>query len=345
MTRQHPRSGPRWPWSWLPHRHRHRGATSRGTRRKLRLLGAGTLALVLLLVTTVALLVGRDEETPEAEAPETVSCARYGLDGVRVTARGPGGPTDGAVLDARVFGPGEEREDRFQLEHEHDGITSSYHVFAEDLDWDRPVGVVYHFHGDGAFEYESPQYTASCLAEVAREHNMLLVVPRTPDRAGEITWWEERDLNAQWFLSLVEERLEPEYDIDRSRTWLTGYSGGAQFISQELLADHVDLVPGGGAIMMGGGQAPDRPSAEPTSEQLQELRLRWDVGTEDDGTDPQAEFDALSAAWDGHHWYEEQGFERARIRYRDGVDHFGLPYARILQRALNAAEEGSQEQS
>ena len=77
------------------------------------------------------------------------------------------------------------------------------------------MGVVYHFHGDGAFEYESPQYTASCLAEVAREHNMLLVVPRTPDRAGEITWWEERDLNAQWFLSLVEERLEPEYDIDR----------------------------------------------------------------------------------------------------------------------------------
>lgn len=297
---------------------------------------------MVLLVATVALLVDRGDEPPEAAAPETVSCARYGLDGVRVTARGPGGPTDAAVLDARVFGPGEERQDRFQLEFEHDGITSSYHVFAEGLDWDRPVGVVYHFHGDGAFEYESPEYTSSCLAEVAREHNMLLVVPRTPDRSGETTWWEERDLNAQWFLALVEERLEPEYDIDRSRTWLTGYSGGAQFISQELLADHVDLVPGGGAIMMGGGQAPYRPSAEPTREQLRELRLRWDVGTEDDGTDPDATFDALSAAWDGHDWYEEQGYDHARIRYRDGVDHFGLPYARILDRMLTAAEDQAQ---
>ena len=45
------------------------------------------------------------------------------------------------------------------------------------------------------------------------------------------------------------------------------------------------------------------------------------------------------------HGRGRKGFERARIRYRDGVDHFGLPYARILQRALNAAEEDSQEQS
>ncbi|WP_424347132.1 hypothetical protein [Kocuria sp. CH-021] len=341
MTRQHPWRGLRWP----RHQHRHRGERSRRARRRLRLLAAGALALVVLLVATVALLVDRGaEESPEAEAPETVSCARYGLDGVRVTARGPGGPTDGAVLDARVFGPGQERQDRFQLEFEHEGITSSYHVFAEGLDWDRPVGVVYHFHGDGAFEYESPEYTSSCLAEVAREHNMLLVVPRTPDRSGDTTWWEERDHNGQWFRALVEERIEPEYDIDRSRTWLTGYSGGAQFISQELLADHVDLVPGGGAIMMGGGQAPDWPSAEPTREQLEELRLRWDVGTEDDGTDPQARFDALSAAWDGHHWYEDQGFEHVRIRTREGVDHFGLPYARILERMLSAAEERAEAQ-
>lgn len=148
-----------------------------------------------------------------------------------------------------------------------------------------------------------------------------------------------RDSNAQWFLALVEERLEPEYDIDRSRTWLTGYSGGAQFISQELLADHVDLVPGGGAIMMGGGQAPDSPSAEPTREQLRELRLRWDVGEEDDGRDSRARFDALSAAWDGHGWYERQGYEHTRIRVREDVDHFELPYARVLDRVLTSAEE------
>lgn len=311
---------------------------SRRSRRRLRALAATALGLVLLLLATVAVLVDRSgEPQPEAEAPETVSCDRYGLDGVRAEARGPGGPTDGTMLDSRVFGPGAERRDRFRLDFEHEGITGNYHVFAEGLDWDRPVGVVYHFHGDGAFEYENPEYTASCMAKVAQEHNLLLVVPRTPDRSGDTTWWEERDLNAEWFVALVEERLEADYDIDRSRTWLTGYSGGAQFISQNLLADHLDLVPGGGAIMMGGGQAPRSPDAEPTRDQLEDLLLRWDVGTEDDGTDPQARFDALSAAEDGYRWYERQGFEHARIRYREGVDHFGLPYARILERTLTAA--------
>lgn len=296
-------------------------------------------ALVLLLVAAVAVLVDRADEPPQVEAPETVSCSRYGLEGVRVQTRGPGASTDNGLFGSRVFGPGDQTRDRFGLGFAHAGVTSRYHVLAEGLDWSRPVGVVFHLHGDGAFEYESPEYSVSCMAEIARQHNMLLVVPRTPDRAGEPTWWEQRERNAQWFRALVERRVLADYDIDRSRTWLTGYSGGAQLISQELLADHIDLVPGGGAIMMGGGEAPGNASEDPTRAQLESLRLHWDVGTEDDGTDPRARFDALSAARAGHAWYERQGFDRASIRYRRGVDHFHLPYAAILDRQLAAAEE------
>ncbi|MFI7484278.1 hypothetical protein ACH9EU_17910 [Kocuria sp. M1R5S2] len=323
--------------------HRHRGAVPR-LRRRTRWLVTGALLLVLLLLAVVAVLVGRTPESPVTEAPETVSCTRWGLDGVRVTTRDPGRPADRGLFGRDAFGPGAETTDRFGLDFEHAGVTSGYHVLAEGLDWSRPVGVVLHLHGDGAFEYDNPQYSLSCMAEVALRHNMLLVVPRTPDTDGEATWWEHRDRNAAWFRALMEERVLVDYDVDRSRTWLTGYSGGAQFISQELLADHVDLLPGGGAVMMAGGEAPERASAEPTRSQLRELRLRWDVGTADDGDDPRARFDALSAARAGHAWYERQGYDHARIRYREGVDHFQLPYARILDRVLTAAEADTDEE-
>lgn len=294
---------------------------------------------MLLLVLLFALLLDRATAPVPPEAGETISCERYGLEGVRVEPLEPEDSSGRGIFDLDAFGPGEEPRNRFALGFEHGGVAGRYHVVAEGLDWSEPVGVIYHFHGDGAFEYESPQYSVSCMAEIARQHNMLLVVPRTPDRTGVPTWWESRDRNAAWFRGLVEERILTEYDVDPSRTWLTGYSGGAQLISQELLADHVDLVPGGGAIMMGGGEAPDGASSEPTPAQLAGLRLRWDVGLEDDGSDPKAPFDALSAARAGHAWYEERGYDHARIRYREGVDHFQLPYAGILDQVLTRAEQ------
>ena len=198
--------------------------------------------------------------------------------------------------------------------------------------------MVFRLHGDGAYEYEHPGHKVSCLAEVARSHNAVLVAPRTPDRQGEPTWWEDLDGNAEWFLALAEQRIFAEYDLDRSRTWLHGYSGGAEFISYELLADRADFLQGGGAVLSGGGGAPSTGTSEPTQEQLEQLVLHWDVGLEDDGTDPYAPFDALSAAAAGHAWYEDAGWARTSVRYREGVDHFELPEARVLDAAMTAGE-------
>ncbi len=303
------------------------------------------LGLVLLLALAVALaaLLDRSEEPPQAEPtehPATLSCHRYGMD-MDVPVRRREAAEERGLFGADLFGSGQRTQDRFDLGFEHDGVTSGYHVLAQGVDWSRPVGVVFRLHGDGAWEFESPEYNVSCLAEVARAHNMILVVPRTPDRSGDATWWEEREPNAAWFRALVEERLLADYDIDRSRTWLTGYSGGAQLIGQELLADHVDLVPGGGAILLGGGQGPRGAEAEPTRSQLRGLRLHWDVGRDDDGTDPRATFDALGAARHGHRWYERAGYDNVSLRVREGVDHFELPDVRILDEVLTEAEEAA----
>ena len=66
--------------------------------------------------------------------------------------------------------------------------------------------------------------------------------------------------------------------------------------------------------------------------------VRRDEGAEDDGTDPWAPFDALSAAAAGHAWYEDAGWARTSVRYREGVDHFELPEARVLDAAMTAGE-------
>ncbi|MUN63716.1 hypothetical protein GMA12_11265 [Kocuria sediminis] len=322
---------------------RQRPSRSSRRPRRGRWLLAAALVLVLALLTVLTALLDRPEPSPQAEE-ETLSCEPYGLD-LEAPVRQRQGAEDRGLFDGDLFGPAEQTQDRFDLTFEHAGVTSSYHVLAQGVDWSRPVGVVFRLHGDGAWEFESPEYNVSCLAEVARTHNMILVVPRTPDRAGEITWWEEAEQNAAWFRALVEERLLQDYDIDRSRTWLTGYSGGAQLIARELLADHVDLVPGGGAILLGGGQAPSGAEARPTRGQLRDLRLHWDVGEDDDGTDPKAIFNALGAARDGYRWYAQAGYDGVELRVREGVDHFELPDARILDRVLTRAEEDSADES
>lgn len=302
-----------------------------------RAVDVGILTAVSLLLVA-ATLVGRWAWAPSPAPGDQVSCAAYGLEDVSVAPRGGGHPLGaGPVLSG---GPrwAEGPSDRLDVAFEHDGTTSSYHVFADGIDWSEPVGVVFRLHGDGAYEYHHPEHKVSCLAEVARSHNAVLVAPRTPDRQGEPTWWEDLDGNADWFVALAEQRIFAEYDIDRSRTWLHGYSGGAEFISYEMLADRADFLPGGGAVLSGGGGAPSSGDSRPTDEQLEQLVLHWDVGLEDDGTDPWAPFDALSAAAAGHAWYEDAGYARTTVRYREGVDHFELPEARVLDAALTAGK-------
>lgn len=317
-----------------------RPAARRGPRRALLATLLVVLSAVLAALLVVATLGSRWPWHPAPTVGERISCAPYGLEGVEVVPRGGRGPLgDGPVRSGGQWR--EEPSDRLNVSFEHDGTTSSYHVFAEGVDRSRPVGVVFRLHGDGAYEFHHPQYKVSCLAEVARSHNMVLVAPRTPDRTDVPTWWEDLDGNAEWFEALAEEEIFPVYDVDRSRTWLHGYSGGAEFISYEMLADRVDFLPGGGAVLAGGGGAPFTASAQPSRQQLERLLLHWDVGRDDDGTDPRAPFDALAAAAAGHAWYEDAGYRRTSVRFRDGVDHFELPEARVLDQVLEAAERGS----
>ena len=66
---------------------------------------------------------------------------------------------------------------------------SEYHVYAQAIDWEQPVGVVYYFSGDyfrkSESEFHHPRgETLGTLAEEAAARNMLLVVPKSPAERG-----------------------------------------------------------------------------------------------------------------------------------------------------------------
>jgi hypothetical protein len=193
------------------------------------------------------------------------------------------------------------------------GYASTYRLYAGGLDWSKPVGLLMHFHGDGAFEYTNPTDPWSLggpdgIIARAKAENMIVVVPLTPDDNGAVTWWEwwGPAENPQYAVELIGS-IASEYNIDLGRMWFSGYSGGAQFITRDLMPALGSILPSiiGGFVVFGGGGAPRR---EVDASAAGWWQCRWIVGELDDGTEPGDGFNARAAAEQGEAWYRERGF-------------------------------------
>jgi hypothetical protein len=196
--------------------------------------------------------------------------------------------------------------------------SSTYHLYAAGLDWSKPVGLIAHFHGDEAFEYSNPTSAwmlggANGLIAKAKAHNMILLVPLTPDdeTVNGITWWKwyGKEENPRYARDLIGHILG-RYKIDLKRIWLSGYSGGSQFITRYLLPHFgAELnIAGGGFIVFGGGQAPASTFAPYNPAFKANWHCRWVDGALDDGSGSGDGFNAIAAAQAGKAWYESQGF-------------------------------------
>lgn len=306
------------------------------------------LVLPLVLIAAVILVVVNPfrGEDPTAQEP-TTDCTPYGLEADDPRAHPRTVTADGGAATGSAAGSAAASDEQDssragalgQLEQSftHQGVTSRYHVIDGGVDASEPVGLVIHLHGDGGAEYADTTGRTTCLAAVAASHNALLVVPLTPDCAGRCTWWEELRPNLQWLRALVEDRLLTDLPVERDRlTWM-GYSGGAEMLSYGVLSDARELVSAG-AAMVGGGGAPRTLQEPATAQQREEQRLWWFTGSEDDGTDPAASFDAVAAATRGQRFYDDRGFEQTRLEILPERDHFDMPDARILDELLSAQD-------
>lgn len=217
--------------------------------------------------------------------------------------------------------------------------TGSYKVFESGIDPARPVGLLFRLHGDGAYEYDQSPTFLACLAAVAADHNLVMVAPHTPSR--DETWWRQLNRNVVWLKELhgeVGRTVASDLgSVDPERTWWMGYSGGAELLTYGLLPQRGELVTAG-ALMIGGGGAPKSafPEATVTQQQRDTLPLVWVTGARDDGTDPAADFDALSASRAGAEYYREHGFAGVDTNFSRDADHFTIDQVAVLHETLSA---------
>ena len=229
------------------------------------------------------------------------------------------------------------------------GYGSYYHRYVSHVDWSKPVGLMFWFHGDGGYEFDSPEdpfYLGgpNGVTAKARESNSILIVPGTPDD-GELrggTWWKwgTKDSNSRYVKELFT-HITSTYNVDLYRVWFMGFSGGAEFITLYLLGHWGDEmgIKGGGCLMIGGGTEP--PVAEDFSAPYKDHWVwEWRVGELDTGRDSKGRtlgdgFDAVSAARGGEQWFRERGW-KTTLEIVPGKGHL-MPqfYGELVRRTLD----------
>ncbi len=225
---------------------------------------------------------------------------------------GPGAHTD--LRCKQVTGSGGTLADvTFQSFTASNGLRSQFHIYAAQIDPRKPVGLMIQFHGDGAYEFNNPNSTYFLggplgLRAEAAKRNMVLLVARTPDVEGSITWWESGVANADYARDLIQSQALDRYDIDTTRVWLVGYSGGAQFVTKFLLPKYSAMFGGGGAVIFGGGGRPSITVTPFAPSFVSRFPMHWYTGALDDGTCAGHTYNALGDAQGGSAYYGGLGF-------------------------------------
>jgi poly(3-hydroxybutyrate) depolymerase len=219
------------------------------------------------------------------------------------------------------------------------GLSSKYHVYASGIDTRKPVGVLFVFHGD----YSRPEQSyvhhpkGSVMKKMAAEaakKNMIMVPVITPDKKGGITWWEDADRNGDWFRSLATS-LIATYKLDSRRIWFHGYSGGAEFITYEVLADRQGWIKGGGATIVGGGGYDGMQTAPPKA--VKKMKLHWISGSRDGkGGTSLKTWSALDTAKRAEKKYKALGFTGTKMTVLPGVTHYTYDMPKLLASDLKA---------
>lgn len=231
------------------------------------------------------------------------------------------------------------------------GQTSGYSVWAAHIDPDEPVGMLVHLHGDGGYEYKNTDswYLTgpSGILTTAQARNMILVVPFTPDREiDEInaeSWWEDIVPHVGWAVELTQQILDT-YSVDLSRVWFSGFSGGAEAISHQVIPHHLTELGAhaGGFVILGGGGPPYEITQTVISSPLKSrFPITWVAGENDRPEYAYDEYDGRGVAEAGEATYRAYGWN-TNIVIVPGKQHLlvdgsqGL-YGSFIGQAMDAA--------
>lgn len=218
------------------------------------------------------------------------------------------------------------------------GVSSQYHIFADNIDKSKPVGVLYYLEGDSISKLGSPNgYLKTVLAPQAAAKNMILVAPISPNRNGGAghTWRLTYDRNAAWFRSLAR-HLTRTFKLDVNNVWTLGFSGGAEFTTLRLAReDHVGWFNRGGAVIVGGGTPviSGAPSISMSVPMKSNYKMVFFTG---DADGPYASgsgsWSALSASARGYDYFKSNGYRTSRYIVPN-QNHYNYDFAGLFNRA------------
>lgn len=241
-------------------------------------------------------------------------------------------PTQPTQPPANTNGKGGTMTNRSFVTYSAAGKTSQYHIYAQGVDTTKPVGLMVHFHGDGAEEFSNQKLKLNQLSAVAKDNNMILVSIKAPNK--DKVWWQGIEGNGDYARSLILNEVHAKYNIDTSRSWLVGYSGGAEFISYEMMEEHSDLFTGGGAFMFGGGGSPESFARTPSASLKKNFTPIWYTGLDDDLNNSDPGWSAIDTAREGYNFYKSTGFTKAQMVTPAGIDHFEYDEPTVVKNTL-----------
>jgi hypothetical protein len=202
------------------------------------------------------------------------------------------------------------------------GLKSSYHLYAANLDWSKTVGLAVILHGDGGGFYQNPQWGADDMIKILHAENMLTINVLTPDSSTK-TWWKDGDNNDEFLADLIDEEVLKRYAVDTDRVLIIGYSGGADFTTLYFIPGHGEKYCGGGAILYGCGSPPWK-NLQFSAEFIKSFKLHFYAGQDDQ---------YLSNAQKGAKKYTDLGFT-VTSEWPSGINHTNIPFGKVLQDQL-----------
>ncbi|MDO5701691.1 MAG: hypothetical protein Q4P36_09530 [Bowdeniella nasicola] len=225
---------------------------------------------------------------------------------------------------------------QMKVPHTFGKYSSYYDLYVGAIDRSKPVGVLFYFDADSSkasrFRYLDKGLMERLKASAARR-NLVFVAAHTPGGPGKYglyNWWDDpaKGVYARNLGATVISR----YRLDPSQVWMTGWSGGAELVTKELMSRGQTWFSGGGAIVMGGGEAARGVYRPPAS--VRAMPMRWYIGDRDGyGATVPKSWSARKAAERGLASYRRAGFTDLKLVTVRNQGHF-YDVAAVIERGL-----------
>lgn len=184
-----------------------------------------------------------------------------------------------------------ESEQRFTASN---NKSSSYKISVPSDVGTNAYGLLVYLHGDGGGDYK---WFFRDNARIGLQHKLIGITILAPNFGKQ--WYNGGDQNSVYVHELIQNEIFKKYNVDTSRVYFAGTSGGSQFLTGQFLPIY-GLHYDSGAVMMCGGPANWQRKLNADDDFLKKFKFAW-IATKYDFLLPQVE--------KGIAYYRDKGFQ------------------------------------